>query len=61
MNLVDFNSIVDDTLAFFDEADWSKVKLTLCRYNTEQELDRIVIQVRGEKKVTIHTADVGQR
>ena len=33
----------------------------LCRYNQEQVIDRIVIQVRGGYGVTIHTADAGTK
>jgi hypothetical protein len=37
------------------------VPVQICRYNTPQEIDRIVLQIRGGLKVTIHTADAGQK
>ena len=36
------------------------VPVTLFRYNTPQEVERIVLYIKGGFRVEIHTADVGQ-
>ena len=39
------------------EGEIDNIPIEFARYNTVQTIDRIVLQVRGGYKVTIHTAD----
>ncbi len=59
MTVCELVNLVDDTLGFYDEGEWSEIPVTVSYYNREVELDRVVIQMRGKKGVTLHYADVG--
>ncbi len=59
MTVCELVNLVDDTLGFYDEGEWPEIPVTVSYYNREVELDRVVIQMRGKKGVTLHYADVG--
>jgi len=64
MKIGDMDTLISGLYKFFEDNDdvelSADVPLSICRYNSEQVIDRIVIQVRGGYGVTIHTADAGQ-
>lgn len=62
MNICDMSNLLKDLEDFlYGRVDIPKdVPLSICRYNSEQVIDRVVIQIRGGYGVTIHTADAGQ-
>jgi len=65
MKIGDMDTLISGLYKFFEDNDdvelSADVPLSICRYNSEQVIDRIVIQVRGGYGVTIHTADAGTK
>lgn len=53
---------IDTEDPYTDDAEqvWN-LPLRICRYNTEQEIDRVEIQIKGNKRITIRTVDAGEK